>query len=138
MGCVLSHPIHNGVASKGAKQLSRDPTRSASTGKHEEEEAEAFNQFIAGYISEYSQKGTVTTYEDYKGYMISATNHVSKDKLNRVCKWADAVLLERHRLNHDTFFNPENPNAWPREVVSEHISAPSFANRRTTHQTTHK
>lgn len=138
MGCGHSHSAEKGVAGKSTKQALREAPNDTPTEKPQEEEVDQFNQFVAGYVADYPLKGTVTTYEDYKGYSTSTTNHVSKGKTDRVCKWADGVLLERHRLNHDVFFNPQNPAAWPKEVIAEHTSAPSFADRHTSQQSSYK
>jgi hypothetical protein len=137
MGCGHSRSTQKGVASKAAVQSMCDATKSTTTEKPTEE-AELLNQFVAGYVGDYPQKGTVTSYEDYRGYPTSTTNHVSKGKVDRVCKWADVVLQERRRLNHGVFFNPQNPAAWPKEVIAEHTSAPSFADRHTVQQNSYK
>lgn len=138
MGCGQSHSTSKGVASKSAKQSMREIAKSTTTEKPVEEDADIFNIFVAGYVGDYPQKGTVTTYDDYKGFSTSTTNHVSKAKVDRVCKWADGVLAERHRQNHDIFFNPQNPAAWPKEVMADHNSSPSFADRHTSQQNSHK
>lgn len=133
MGCCQSRPVQKSLASKNARESTQDIPKSTTTEKPAEEEAD-FDQFVAGYVADYPQKGTVTTYEDYKGYTTSTTNHMSKSKVDRLCKWADVVLQDRHRLNHDVFFNPQNPAVWPKEVLAEYTSAPSFADRHTAQQ----
>ncbi|KPA86603.1 hypothetical protein ABB37_00724 [Leptomonas pyrrhocoris] len=138
MGCGHSHLAQKGATSKSTHVGPAPSARSATPEKPAEEEEDLFNQLVAGYVGEYPQKGTVTTYEDYKGYVTSTTNHVSKGKVDRLCRWSDAVLQERHRLNHDVFFNPQNPAAWPREVIAEYTSAPSFADRHTAQQSSYK
>ncbi|KAG5491388.1 hypothetical protein JIQ42_01289 [Leishmania sp. Namibia] len=140
MGCVTTRAARDGVVdSKKTSKLSKMGTaHAASEDKPEEMEVDYVAQFVAGYMTDYPQKGTVTTYEDYLGFDTSTTNHVSKGKADRLCKWSDQALQDRQSLNNGVFFNPQNPSSWPRDVITAYVSSPSFADRRTLQEATYK
>ncbi|KAK7200914.1 hypothetical protein NESM_000150300 [Novymonas esmeraldas] len=140
MGCGPSRGARDGVAGgKKADKISKGGSmKAAAADKPEETEADYLVQFVAGYTCDYPQKGTVTTYEDYRGFDTSTTNHVSKGKVDKLCKWSDLALQDRQLLNNDVFFNPQNPSAWPRDVITAHLTSPSFADRHTVQEASYK
>ncbi|CAC9547247.1 conserved hypothetical protein [Leishmania infantum JPCM5] len=140
MGCVTARAAHDGMAnSKKSGKLSREESvQTAAEKKPNAAEVDYVAQLVAGYTTDYPQKGAVTTYEDYRGFEISTTNHVSKNKADKLCKWSDQALEDRLNLNNDVFFNPQNPFSWPKEVITNHLTSPSFADRNTVQEMTRK
>lgn len=133
MGCVTARAARDGLAnSKKTGKLSREESAEATTEKKPSEaEVDYAALFVAGYMTDYSQKGAVSTYEDYRGFETTTTNHVSKNKADKLCKWSDQALQNRLNLNNDVFFNPQNPFSWPKEVITNHLTSPSFTDRNT-------
>ncbi|GET93006.1 hypothetical protein, conserved [Leishmania tarentolae] len=136
MGCIPARAGRSGIANnKNTRKLSREESMNdAGEKKSNATEGDYVVQLVAGYMIESSQKGTVTTYNDYRGFEITTMNHVAKNKVDRLCKWSDHALQDRLNLNNDVFFNPQNPLSWPNEVLTNHLSAPSFADRNTIHE----
>lgn len=140
MGCVTARAARDVMAnSKKSGKLSREESvQAAAEKKPSEAEVDYVAQFVAGYTTDYPQKGSVTVYEDYRGFETSTTNHVSKNKADKLCKWSDQALEDRLNLNNDVFFNPQNPFSWPKEVITNHLTSPSFADRNTVQEMTRK
>ncbi|KAG5467064.1 hypothetical protein LSCM1_01245 [Leishmania martiniquensis] len=139
MGCVTARAARDGVVSSKSSKLSKAGTAPATTEeKAEEMEVDYVAQLVAGYMTDYPQKGAVTTYEDYRGFDTSTTNHVSKGKADRICKWSDQALQDRQSLNNGVFFNPQNPCSWPKDVITAHLTSPSFADRHTVQEMAYK
>ncbi|CAJ1012414.1 hypothetical protein Q4I28_007727 [Leishmania naiffi] len=133
MGCVTARAARDGVANsnKCSKISKVGSTQVTAEDNPEEMEGDYVAHFVAGYMTDCSPKGTVTTYEDYRGFEMSTMNHVSKNKADKLCKWIDQALQDRHSLNNDLFFNPQNPSSWPKDVIAAHLSSPSFSDRNT-------
>ncbi|KAG5492900.1 hypothetical protein JKF63_01480 [Porcisia hertigi] len=139
MGCVTARATCDGVA--GHRADSKAPSgvaiRPCPEEKTDPSDADYIAQFVAGYTNDYPQKGTVSTYEDYRGFETSTMNHMSKNKADKLCKWGDEALQDRLTINNDFFFNPQNPSSWPKDVLADYFRSPSFADRRTVQESAH-
>ncbi|CAD2216537.1 hypothetical protein ADEAN_000399900 [Angomonas deanei] len=88
------------------------------------------NLWEAGYLLPDSPGGPVSTYDDYRGFQVTTTNSMSRNKTDNLCSWADTAL-EGKKKNKGVFFNPQNPAAWPRDLLTAYDPSSHFANHKT-------